>query len=244
MPAKPLRLAALCLALALPASAQTLRIGTEGAFAPYNFIDNGGTLQGFDIDVGNAICAEAGLTCEWVLEPWASIIPGLLKHRYDAIMAGMAATPERAELIAFSAGYEDGGASALFVCPANAPLPNPETALIAVQTETIHLDYVKERGLRYVAYPHADDLAKAVATGAADLALGSTTHLRGLIQNAPGRLREVSSVEIDTGETIVGLRKEDVELKTKIDAAIITLRDDGTIAALRDKWFSAGAGTF
>lgn len=235
---------ALCIALATAAPAETVRIGTEGAYPPYNFVDRGGTLRGFDIDVGTAICAEAELTCEWVIHPWSTIIPGLLKGQFDAIMAGMAATPKRAEKIAFSEGYEIGSSGAMFLSRHDTQLSDPATALVAVQTQTIHLDYLSDRGIRYVAYATPDELIEAVWAGSADMALGSISHFEQAIQHAGGVLKEVTTVEIETGDTIVGLRKEDVKLKQKIDAAIISLMADGTIDRLSEKWFSEGAGTY
>ena len=71
-----------------------VRLGTEGAYPPYNYINEANELVGFEIDLGNALCERAGLTCEWVQNDWDSIIPNLVGGNYDAIMAGMNATPE------------------------------------------------------------------------------------------------------------------------------------------------------
>src|SRR5690606_27415874 len=94
------------LALATPAFAQeSVRIATEGAYAPWNFLNDAGEPAGFEIDLGNAICETAGLTCEWILNDWDSIIPNLLAGNYDLIMAGMSITEERLATIDFSQDY-------------------------------------------------------------------------------------------------------------------------------------------
>ena len=97
--------AAALIALTGAASAQTVRLGTEGAYAPWNFLDDAGKVAGYEIDLGNELCSRAGLTCEWVVNEWDSIIPNLQAGNYDAIMAGMSITDERKETIDFSDNY-------------------------------------------------------------------------------------------------------------------------------------------
>src|SRR5690606_3240261 len=103
---KLLLTAAALLALGTTAQAQeTVRIATEGAYAPWNFLNDAGEPAGFEIDLGNAICEQASLSCEWVINDWDSIIPNLLAGNYDVIMAGMSITDERLETIDFSQNY-------------------------------------------------------------------------------------------------------------------------------------------
>src|SRR5690606_7680132 len=95
--------AAAVLALGTPALAQeTVRIATEGAYAPWNFLSDSGAPAGYEIDLGNALCEQAALNCEWVVNDWDSIIPNLLAGNYDLIMAGMSITEERLQTIDFS----------------------------------------------------------------------------------------------------------------------------------------------
>ena len=69
-----------------------VRLGTEGAYAPYNFINDDGEIDGFERELGDELCARAELTCEWVTNEWDSIIPNLVSGNYDAIIAGMSIT--------------------------------------------------------------------------------------------------------------------------------------------------------
>ena len=82
--------------------ADTVRMGTEGAYKPYNYINDDGELDGFEIHLGNELCKRASLTCEWVKNDWDSIIPNLVSGNYDTIIAGMSITDERDEVIDFT----------------------------------------------------------------------------------------------------------------------------------------------
>ena len=91
-------------ALALVAGAATagshetvVRMGTEGAYPPWNLINDNGEVDGFERELGDELCARAELTCEWVTNDWDSIIPNLVSGNYDVIIAGMSITDERDE---------------------------------------------------------------------------------------------------------------------------------------------------
>ena len=92
------------------ANSQTIRIGTEGAYPPWNNLNSAGELEGAEIDFGNEACARMGVTCEWVTQDWDGIIPALLQGKYDIIIAGMSITEERKEKVNFTTGYMTDGA--------------------------------------------------------------------------------------------------------------------------------------
>src|SRR5215472_17062890 len=74
---------------------KTIRIATEGAFAPWNFVE-GGKLEGYDVELAEDLCKRMNVTCEIVAQD------------YDAIMAAMTITPMRREFIDFSRTYAVG----------------------------------------------------------------------------------------------------------------------------------------
>ncbi|HWK44630.1 MAG TPA: transporter substrate-binding domain-containing protein [Stellaceae bacterium] len=82
-----------------------IRIGTEGAYPPFNFIQPDGKLAGFEIDLANDLCQRIKAECEIVVQDWDGIIPALNASKFDAIMSGMSITDKRKEVIAFSAPY-------------------------------------------------------------------------------------------------------------------------------------------
>ncbi len=108
---KAISLAVLGSALAVTGAAaqgkkwETVKIATEGAYAPWNMQTAGGKLEGFEIDLANELCSRMKVKCEIVAQDWDGIIPSLQAKKYDAIMAGMSITDERKKTIDFSRSY-------------------------------------------------------------------------------------------------------------------------------------------
>jgi octopine/nopaline transport system substrate-binding protein len=111
---KALGLGLLASALAVGSAAaqgkkwETVKIATEGAYAPWNFTGPGGKLDGFEIELANDLCNRMKVKCEIVAQDWDGIIPALQASKYDAIMAGMNISEKRLEVINFSRVYAAG----------------------------------------------------------------------------------------------------------------------------------------
>jgi len=82
-----------------------IRIATEGAFAPFNFVTPDGQLSGFDVDFAKALCAEMKAQCTIVKQEWDGMIPALMANKFDAIVAQMSITDERKKKIDFTNKY-------------------------------------------------------------------------------------------------------------------------------------------
>ncbi|MGD2184550.1 MAG: transporter substrate-binding domain-containing protein [Desulfobacterales bacterium] len=107
-----------------------IKIGTEGAYPPWNFVDASGNLVGFEIDLATDLCKRMNVDCEIVTHKWRGIIKGLNQGQYDAIMAAMSITEPRKKLVRFSRSYAD--TPNIFVVRKEHPIAN-------FQSEAEHL---------------------------------------------------------------------------------------------------------
>ncbi|RUX49437.1 transporter substrate-binding domain-containing protein [Mesorhizobium sp. M4A.F.Ca.ET.050.02.1.1] len=82
-----------------------IRIATEGAYAPWNYTLPDGTLAGYEIDLAKELCKRMKAQCEIVAQNWDGMLPALNAGKFDAIIASMGVTPERAQVAAFSDPY-------------------------------------------------------------------------------------------------------------------------------------------
>ena len=222
-------------ALALAAGmsfADTVRMGTEGAYKPYNYINDDGELDGFEIHLGDELCKRAGLTCEWVKNDWDSIIPNLVSGNYDTIIAGMSITDERDEVIDFTDPYTQPDPSAYMALSADV---NLDGAVIAAQTNTIQSGFVAASGGTLVEFATADETVAAVRSGEADAVLADLNYLLP-IADADAGLVLLAQQEMIGGGVGMGIRESDGELRAKFNTAIQSMKADGSLNALIAEW--------
>jgi polar amino acid transport system substrate-binding protein len=220
-----------------------VRIGTEGAYEPYNFIDQAtGELTGFEIELGNELCKRAALNCEFVQNAWDSIIPNQQSGNYDLIMAGMSITDERDEVIDFTQNYIPPASSAYVALSADVAVG--EGAVIAAQTGTIQAGYVAESGATLLEFATPDETVAAVRNGEADAVFADKDYLAPIAADSNGELVVLAN-EVQLGGGVgIGLRETDTELKDKLNAAIQSMKDDGTLNTMITKWFGDEATLF
>ncbi len=214
------------------ALAETVRMGTEGAYPPYNYIDDNGEVAGFERELGDKLCEIAGLTCEWVTNDWDSIIPNLVSGNYDTIMAGMSITPERDEVIDFTQNYTQPDPSAYVAASADADIAG---GVVAAQTNTIQAAYITENNGTLVEFATPEETIAAVKSGEADAVLADKAYLDPIVAESGGELTVVGTVLIGGGVGL-GVRESDTELKAKFDAAIQSMKDDGSLNELLVKY--------
>ena len=231
---KSLALASAILALSSGAllAQDVIRLGTEGAYPPYNFINDNGEIDGFERELGDELCARAELTCEWVTNDWDSIIPNLVSGNYDTIIAGMSITPERAEVIDFTQNYTQPDPSSFVALTPDVDL---ESGVIAAQTGTIQAGYVAEIGATLVEFASPDETVAAVRNGEVDAVIADKGFLEPIVEE-DGDLSFVGE-DVLLGDGIgMGIRKSDPELKATFNEAIQSMKDDGTLNELIVKW--------
>jgi polar amino acid transport system substrate-binding protein len=238
-------LAALALAaagIATGALAQdTVRIGTEGAYPPYNYIDDAGELTGFEIELGQELCARAGLTCEFVQNEWDSIIPNLTSGNYDVIMAGMSITEEREQVVDFAQNYYPPTASAYVGL---SPDVDVNAGVVAAQTGTIQANHVAQSGATLLEFATPEETVAAVRNGEAEAVLADFDFLKPTVDASGGELTFVGEPVPLGGGIGAAFRDSDDALREQFDAAIQSMKDDGSLNEMLIKWFGAETQTF
>jgi polar amino acid transport system substrate-binding protein len=222
---------ALTAGAAVAGSHSVVRMGTEGAYAPWNFINDAGEVDGFERDLGDELCARAELTCEWVTNEWDSIIPNLVSGNYDTIIAGMSITDERDEVIDFTQAYTPPDPSSFLALSADVDVT---TGVIAAQTSTIQAAYVANAGWALIEFATPEETVAAVRNGEADAVLADKSYLDAFAgQDGLVMLERTEQIGGGVG---IGVRESDSELREKFNAAIQSMKDDGSLNALIEKW--------
>jgi polar amino acid transport system substrate-binding protein len=238
---KRLLIATALVAVSGTAQAQdVIRLGTEGAYPPYNFVNDAGEVAGFEREFGDELCKRAGLTCEWVTNDWDSIIPNLQSGNYDVIIAGMSITPEREEVIDFSQGYLMPVPSGYLALSADTDLMSGP---VAAQTSTIQAAFVAEHGMQLVEYATPEETVAAVKNGEAVAVLADSDYLKPIAAESGGTLVMLDKSESIGGGVGMAFRDSDDELRAKFDAAITSMKCDGTLDAMIQKPEYFGPGS-
>ena len=243
--------AALALGLAAGMAAakewKTVRIGTEGAYPPFNFIDSAGKLQGFDIDIAKALCDKMKVKCVFVAQDWDGIIPGLLAKKYDAIVASMSITAERKKKVDFTDKYYNSPAT--FVAPKNTDITDISPKALAgktigAQSSTIHSNYLednyKDSKLKF--YKTQDEVNADLAAGRLDAQLADKLVLFEWLKTKAGQCCKFVGPGITDkrwfGEGAgIAVRKEDQDLKAMFNKALKEIIADGTYKKINMKYF-------
>jgi lysine-arginine-ornithine-binding protein len=224
-----------------------VKIGTEGAYPPFNSIDPSGELVGFDIDIAKALCGAADLECEFVVQDWDGIIPGLIAKKYDAIVASMSITDKRREVVDFTDKYYN--TPAKFIAAKGADFDiSPEGLAgkaVGVQRATIHEDFLRgefpEVDVR--AYATQDEANADLVSGRLDLVMAdSVALLEGFLNTEEGKDFEFVGPDYSDpkyhGEGAgIAIRKGEDELRALFNEAIDKIREDGTYQAINEKYF-------
>ncbi|MDK3016085.1 transporter substrate-binding domain-containing protein [Pseudodonghicola flavimaris] len=232
--------AALAFSAGMALASDVVRMGTEGAYPPYNFINDAGEVDGFEREMGDELCKRAELTCEWVTNDWDSIIPNLVSGNYDTIIAGMSINDEREKVIDFTQDYIPPATSSYVALSEGADLKG----IVAAQTSTLQAGYITESGATLLEFSTADEIIAALKSGEADAVFFDTDYLAPIVEESGGELMFVGEqVTLGRG-TGMGLRKSDTELKDKFNAAITSMKEDGTLNTMLVKWFGEGTDTY
>ena len=249
---KRLTLAASAAAIALmlaPAGAQeTLKIGTEGAYPPFNNLNAQGELEGFDIDIAKALCEEMKVTCEFVTQDWDGIIPALQAGKFDAIIASMSITDERKQKVDFSNKYYNTPPAIAVAKDSDIADIKPESLAgktLGVASSTTHSNFaeVTYTDSDIKMYPTSDEFLLDLGNGRIDAVMDDISVLEGWLAKEDGACCKLLGA-VTPDPTIHGqgagiaVRKGETELADRFSAAIDAIRASGKYKEINDKYFS------
>jgi len=228
---------------ATEATGEVLRIGTEGAYAPFNYTNADGSLGGFDIEIANALCDDMQVSCEIIAQDWDGIIPGLKAGKYDAIVAAMSITPERAEQVSFTDPYFSNTLVFLAEEGSDFDPSNPDdinSKSIAAQRSTISSQWLEQ------AYPKAnmqlyDTLSNAfldLGSGRVEAMISDKLPAIEWLSSASGSQYTLKGDEIDIDDNFAIAVRPGDPLQAQINESLANIKADGSYDAIHKKYFS------
>ena len=239
------------LGLGLSAAAQdkpVIRVAVEGAYPPFNYLDQNNELQGFEVDLLKALCDAMKAECVPTVHQWDGIMRGLLTKEYDAVMSSLEITERRQKRIAFSNPYYR--IPAIFIGSKDTPAGQvtPEALAekrIGTADRSDHETYLKEyyKDSQIELYGKTEEANLDLLVGRLDAVFGDKRFLAKFLDSREGGCCHIlgdapANPAYRHQSYGVGLRKEDVALKDRFNAAIAQVMADGTYDRIRAKYFS------
>jgi lysine-arginine-ornithine-binding protein len=242
-------LAACCCSPAWAKDWKTVRFGVDASYAPFESKAPSGELVGFDIDLGNALCAKIGAKAVWVENDFDGMIPALQARKIDGILSSLAVTEKRKRQIDFT-DILFGTPTRMVAKEGSSLLPNPDSLKgksIGVEQGTVQETYAKTywepKGVNLVSYQNQDQVYADLRSGRLDAALQDEVQAeQGFLKSAQGQGFAFAGPEVVDDEILgkgaaIGLRKSDQDLKTALNQALQAIHQDGTYQALEKKYF-------
>lgn len=237
----------LCFAAGMT-NAETIRVGVAAEpYPPFTVPDASGKWSGWEIDFMEAICAEAKFDCVVTPVSWDGIIPALTSNKIDAIIGSMSITEERKKTIDFSHKYYN--TPAVVVASKGAGIAADAKGLagkiVGVQTATIHQVYATKHfsssASQIKQYQTLDEANQDLVAGRIDAVIADALPLDAFVKSSQGACCELAGT-VAHDETVlgagigIGLRKGDAN-RDKFNAAIATIRTNGTYAKFNNEYF-------
>ncbi|WP_367680541.1 transporter substrate-binding domain-containing protein [Candidatus Fukatsuia anoeciicola] len=228
-------------------AAKPIHFATEASYPPFEFIGANNKIQGFDIELVQALYKKIGIPCDFTNQTFDSLIPSLKFHRFDAIIAGMDITTERLKQVNFSKSYYKN--SALFITRKILKQKNIITNIsslhnkrVGVQNGTTHQQFLQDKypEITIVSYDSYQNAILDLKNNRLDAVFGDTAIVNEWLKNT-NILVTVSDKVTDANYFNNGLgiavRYNNTELLNKLNTALAQVKQDGTYQILYNKWF-------
>ncbi|WP_413785074.1 transporter substrate-binding domain-containing protein [Marinobacter sp. 1-4A] len=212
-------------------------------YEPFEYKDENGDLTGFEVDLAAAMCEEMKADCEFVIQAWDGMIPGLLARKFDLIMSSMSITPERAERVLFSEPYYNTPGGWFGPDSFNADVTDMSAMkgkTVGVQRGTTMDTFVTEEMSGVVTikrYTTADDMVLDLEGQRLDVVFVDYPVGEQTVLSKDG-FKEVGEA-VKLGEGVgVAMRKRDKDVAEEVNKALRKLKEDGTYDAIMKKYFA------
>ncbi|WP_036774254.1 arginine ABC transporter substrate-binding protein [Photorhabdus australis] len=221
---------------------ETIRFATEATYPPFEFIDANNQIQGFDIDLANALCTKINATCTFTNQSFDSLIPSLKFRRFDALAAGIDITPERQKQVDFTDTYYDNSATFIAVKGKISSITDLKGKQVGIQNGTTHQKYLMEqqKEIKTVPYDSYQNAILDLKNGRLDAVFGDTAVVNEWLKKNEN-LVTVGNKVTDPNYFGIGLglavRKGNKELQDKLNKALTDIKLDGTYDIIYKKWF-------
>ena len=224
-------------------AAEKLRIGTEGAYPPFNLIDNDGEVVGFDLDIAPALCEKMQVECSVVTSDWDGIIPALNAKKFDFLIASMSITEERKVAVDFTNHYYSNGLQ--FIAPKKSDFKVDAAGLkgkvIGAQRATIAGEWLEDNHGRNVdikLYDTNENAYLDLATGRLDAVLADKFVNWEWVESEAGKDFEFKGQPVFEDDLIgIAVRKGNDQLRERLNKALAEILADGTYQKINDKYF-------
>lgn len=228
-----------------------ITFGVDATYPPFESLSPSGAFQGFDVDLGNAICTELKVKCVFVAQSFDDIIPALQARKFDAILSSLTVTQKRQKVIAFSAEMYNERTS--LIVRKDSPLKPTAVSLkgktVGVEAGTVQESYANAywapNGVKIISYPGQDEIYAALLSGRLDALLQDEVEADyGFLQTPKGKdFIFGGNATYDPRHVLgsyiaIGVRKDEPVLLKKINWAIGEIHRNGTYKKLEAKYFN------
>ncbi|QSX07589.1 amino acid ABC transporter substrate-binding protein [Alkalibacter rhizosphaerae] len=222
-------------------SADVLTIGVDDSYPPMEYRDENNELVGFDVAMAKALGEEMGMEVEFISTAWDGIFQGLETESYDVIISSVSITPARLETFLFSEPYLSNG-QVIVVKPGDTSVTKPEDldgknvgVQIGTTADTAVQKYMEDMDIELIKYDEIIQTFTAMNAGYVDYIVVDYPVAIEYVAKDPDNF-EISTAQLTNEPIGVCIRKDDTELKEKIDAALATLRENGTLKEISEEW--------
>lgn len=213
----------------------TIKIGTEGAFPPFN-MTKGTQLTGFEVDLGNALAKQLGLKVQWVTQPFDGLLLGLQQDRFDFVIASHGITPERQRAVDFANPHYCTGGAIVSMKGGPKKAADLNGKIVAVQVGTTYLTGVQKiPGAKVLVFPKDTDAQTALLAGKAAAWVGDKFTGLDLVKAQKGKLQQG---DLLFSEKIgMAVKKGNSTVLKELNAALAKAQSNGTYAKISGSYF-------